>query len=435
MLGSDAKICSRIETFSNLDEDYWSFKGRAKRAHCHGLIKYPAMMVPQMQGELIDILAGADLNISTVYDPFVGSGTTLGESIARGLNFHGADINPLAVLACKAKADLTDVSLLDEAINKLSFELTSDNSENIDIHFKGINKWFLPRVQSSLSKIRRGIVKENNINIRRFLWVCFSDTIRKVCNSRSSTYKLHIKSQKDIEQIGNPLEIFFHTCDRNIRLKREQISSLPDRSKSASINLHVGNALDKPNTYEKSTCDLLVTSPPYGDNATTVTYGQFSYLTLSWTVMSDIADNIDESLLQFASSIDTASLGGSLKLDPVTLERPLDHSETFVKVYEKLKRVSGNGDRRLAAFIKDLDSSLDNIIYRMRKNGYMIWTLGNRRISGVSIPLDKILSELLQARGCHNVCEIERRIPTKSMASKNRSGSTMNHENTIILRV
>ena len=38
--------------------------------------------------------------------------------------------------------------------------------------------------------------------------------------------------------------------------------------------------------------DLLVTSPPYGDNRTTVPYGQHAFLPLQWVELSDIGKDI-----------------------------------------------------------------------------------------------------------------------------------------------
>ena len=59
--------------------------------------------------------------------------------------------------------------------------------------------------------------------------------------------------------------------------------------------------------------DLLVSSPPYGDNHTTITYGQHSFLPLLWIPPQDIDEDLDDSLVRNTHSIDSASLGGLLK--------------------------------------------------------------------------------------------------------------------------
>ncbi len=100
---SDLEILTKLDSMKLKDDQYWSFRGRSKRSHCHAIIQYPAMMVPEMQGELIDIIRENNHGISSIFDPFVGSGTTLGEALLRGLDFCGRDINPLAILACEVK--------------------------------------------------------------------------------------------------------------------------------------------------------------------------------------------------------------------------------------------------------------------------------------------------------------------------------------------
>jgi hypothetical protein len=62
------------------------------------------MMVPDMPGVLIETVREAAGEIQSAYDPFVGSGTTLTESMLRGMDFTGWDINPLAVPICRVKA-------------------------------------------------------------------------------------------------------------------------------------------------------------------------------------------------------------------------------------------------------------------------------------------------------------------------------------------
>ena len=102
--GTDDRIVEELERLSRADRDYWAFRGRAVRKQAQGLSQYPAMMVPDMQAELVKAVATADQHVTSVYDPFAGSGTTLVESMRLGLDFAGQDINPLAVLFCRTKA-------------------------------------------------------------------------------------------------------------------------------------------------------------------------------------------------------------------------------------------------------------------------------------------------------------------------------------------
>ncbi|HAS6038058.1 TPA: site-specific DNA-methyltransferase [Vibrio vulnificus] len=434
----DTTLINKIKTYSLTDDTYWSFKGRSTRQHFHALIQYPAMMVPEMQGELIDAIQSVDQNVKTVFDPFVGSGTTLGESMIRGLDFVGHDINPLAILACEVKSGPLYTSKLQEKIERLLNTIKDSNPTEVALSFRGIDKWFLPEVQLELSAIYLAIKSEPSKWARKIFWLALSNTVRSTCNSRSSTYKLHIKSEEQIEKIGSPKQIF----EKNILKSFENIKSQKTlliekgyfvRSKSVS-KVKIRNVDAKTRKTSKKKYDLLISSPPYGDNATTVTYGQFSYLPLQWIDLKDINETIDESLLEMQNKIDSSSLGGSLKESTEKLSLLGDRSSSLLSCVNQIDKVNPDNTKKLISFIYDLDLSLRNAVNELRENAYMIWTLGNRRISNIEVPLDKIMRELLESLECKFVYQLERDIPSKRMASRNKVASTMGKETVLIMR-
>ncbi|EJA3101289.1 site-specific DNA-methyltransferase [Vibrio vulnificus] len=434
----DTTLINKIKAYSLTDDTYWSFKGRSTRQHFHALIQYPAMMVPEMQGELIDAIQSVDQNVKTVFDPFVGSGTTLGESMIRGLDFVGHDINPLAILACEVKSGPLYTRKLQEKIERLLNTIKDSNPTEVALSFRGIDKWFLPEVQLELSAIYQAIKSEPSKWARKIFWLALSNTVRSTCNSRSSTYKLHIKSEEQIEKIGSPKQIF----EKNILKSFENIQSQKSlliekghfvRSKSVS-KVKIRNVDAKTRKASKKKYDLLISSPPYGDNATTVTYGQFSYLPLQWIDLKDINESIDESLLDMQNKIDSSSLGGSLKESTEKLSLLGDRSSSLLSCVNQIDKINPDNTKKLISFIYDLDLSLRNAVNELRENAYMIWTLGNRRISNIEVPLDKIMRELLESLECKFVYQLERDIPSKRMASRNKVASTMGKETVLIMR-
>jgi hypothetical protein len=275
---------------------------------------------------------------------------------------------------------------------------------------------------------------------RRFFWVAFSDTVRGSCNSRTSTYKLHIKPQDELDKAGCSFELFKNKIKTNLSLKKEQMKLLEAKgllSNSrllSSIDLSISDIQSPPKKTQERQHDMLITSPPYGDNPTTIPYGQFSYLPLMWIDTADLRNKVPNKLLENASAIDTASLGGSHKGAIESIEHLRTMSQSFSTSIDLLLKHENNGPERLSAFIRDLNSSLDNMLFRIKPNGYLVWTLGNRHMSGQKIPLNNILRELLEARSCHFVAEIDRAIPFKRMASRNSSSQTMNEEQILIMR-
>ena len=70
----------------------------------------------------------------------------------------------------------------------------------------------------------------------------------------------------------------------------------------------------------------------------------------------------------------------------------------------------------------------------LRRDAYLIWTVGNRRVAQRPVPLDNILTELLGHRGVVPIASIARTIPTKRMALKNNITDTMGAESILVFR-
>lgn len=68
--------------------------------------------------------------------------------------------------------------------------------------------------------------------------------------------------------------------------------------------------------FRTNSTDFICTSPPYGDNGTTVTYGEFSILSLLWIDSKDLEISHELLMSNFAS-IDTFSLGGKKSRKPL----------------------------------------------------------------------------------------------------------------------
>lgn len=432
-------IPTRFSYLKSLGEEYWSFKKEYKRDHSHSYFRYPAMMVPQMIRKILDEICEANPNIKHVHDPFVGSGTILTETILRGLKFTGRDINPLSILLCKVKSGPFFEKALREKIHKLKRNIQEDNSFIIDIEFRNKDKWFRKDVQESLAKIRRSIKKESSLWARRFFWVAFAETIRLVSNSRTTTYKLHIREAEQINSRRVDVhKIFNNNLDNNFTQMKETRNHLKEKELLKSdrytkeINLILGNAKDK--LPEKLKFDVILTSPPYGDNHTTVTYGQYSYLPLSWIDLKDIDSNATPKYLETFSMIDKMSLGGERCKEASKkeyLNRVSSTYREYCKVFsDKPKELLD----KITSFFYDLDQTLNPLVDNLNTGGYLIWTLGNRTVGGINIELDKVLIELFKNKKIELIDIIYRPIPNKRMASKNKSTKTMNKETILILK-
>lgn len=416
----------------------WDYHQQSHRYGLHGLIRYPAMMVPQMQGDLLDAALRVDPTIVEVLDPFVGAGTTLVESRARGLNFTGIDINPLAILACQAKSGPLHGRAYAAKVTALLQRVSLDQGRSIDAKFPERRKWFTTSASIQLSRIRRAIRSEPSLWARRLMWLAFAETVRTVSNSRSSTYKLHIRPAEELTKIPDAIEHFREAiCDSVTRVswheKELEKRGLPQEGDTTQTINTFCNSITNFSARQALFADLIITSPPYGDNKSTVPYGQYSYLQLRWIPEEDLP--LGATAFQNAYAIDGRSLGGSLRgsLDHVErLSMCSIAARNFINALAVLHRRDLMS--KSMSFLRDYERALLSAVSLLRSGGYAIWTVGDRRVGGVRLPLGAITAEILECFGMHTQGHIQRTIPQKRTPKRNSQGSTMNEERVLITR-
>lgn len=438
---TDQRLISEIDRLSAGNDDYWSFRKDAQRDGVHGLIQYPAMMIPTMQAKLLEVAREVHGNVRRVLDPFVGGGTMLTEVMEQGLDFSGFDINPLAILACKVKAGPFIVDGLREQIEAMLASVASDRGREYEVKFPGQIKWFTKGASIGLSRIHRAIQRQDDLWIRRFCWLSMAETIRQCSNSRTSTYKLHIKPDDEIDATSaEVIKIFCVVIKANVERVIEQQQQfienqvVEDGLYRGEVKISFQDVTRVDASRSQDRFDLLFTSPPYGDNATTIPYGQFSFLALNWIPLSDIDSALPMNINCNTHAIDTASMGGSLREALRKAEELAATSDIFKNFYNCLGESETSSRKRMASFCFDLRKSVKSLTALMEHGGYMVWTLGNRSLSGKRVPLDQIVWDFLEEHNMKRVAQFLRPIPSKRMPTRNSSSNTMCSETVLIAR-
>lgn len=376
-----------------------------KKSDIHGTVLYPAVMVAPVQKDILSDIIDKNKEVS-IFDPFHGSGTALYESIeiSNRVKLYGCDINPLANLICRVK--LQGVSGdIKRNITKVRAYIDAHDLSSV-VTFAGIDKWFRKDIQESLLVVRNAIRKVKDERDRQYFWCMLSDLIRKYSNSRSSTYKLHIKPSDKISSMENNLiKEFIERIEQNYKFY----------TKSAkSFKLYKTDTIQYLLNCESNKYDISITSPPYGENATTVPYGQFSMLALHWIDPIDLA--LEGWEFDSYSSIDTNSLGG--KARPIVMN---NYCTQLIMPY--LKRISDSKQRKVIRFMNDYFIFLNELCRVSKK--YIVLTLGNRTVDRVDIDLTNISIQYLEHKGFVNQQILKRDIPKKRMPRRtSRVGTT-----------
>lgn len=404
------------------------------------ILNYPAMMVPSVQEPIIKKLSETFNGEVSLLDPFMGASNTLVTGMKYGLNVFGQDINPLSVLLSKVKIEYYSFDELKASEELIHSIIVKDTSIKKEVRFHNIDKWFKNDVQIELSRLHRAIRQESSLGIRRFLWVTLAEVIRLISNDRTSTFKMHIRSKDEIENRNlSPVKYFFSKLKRSIA-DLNSFSSVLVKKELIKGGKYIKDAEvvwgDSLNAIEtKKSFDLLITSPPYGDNQTTVTYGQFSYLPLQWIPIDDIDNKITFDYLKTIQHIDSNSLGGKMIDDfSQKKENLFQKSETLKQLFDSFNLEEQIKAKKVINFVHDLDKTIDNLMMKLNKGAYMVWTVANRNVNRKVVQNDNILIDLLSSKKVKLITDLERDILSKRMPKRNNFSNTMNKEKILIFK-
>lgn len=468
----DNKLISVLES---LPEGYWDFKNDDVREYTHGIHNYPAMMVCPISRNIIKIMKDIT-EIISLMDPFMGSGTVLVEGMLAGItDVYGSDINPFAVYLSTVKTNRLDISELQKEVNELydrildryslysiqideadgvirfkyDLDLTAkdgwgkeapvylrkyveDNQLDIAIpDFKNIGYWFKPKAILLLSLIKEEINRIANKDIRDFIFVAFSETIRFVSNRRNGEFKMfRMKASKVDEFNPDVIKEFTTILNRNIEKMNSFIEACDE--KNVQTNIHISNESAATLGYvPDESVDLVITSPPYGDSRTTVAYGEYSRLSLQWLDLYDLSE-------KEIMGIDKSLMGGIKYRNGFEYNIP---SKTLRKSLEKIKDSDLERAGDVFSFYSDLRDSIKAIAQKTKSGGYQFWVVGNRTVKGELLKTDQIISEIAQSYQLEHVYTIDRNIINKVMPSQNsptnevgKKASTMTNEHIVVLR-
>lgn len=404
------------------------------------ILNYPAMMVPSVQEPIIAELSMALNTEISLLDPFMGASNTLVTGMKYGMNVFGQDINPLSILLSQVKTSFYNTDELIDSHKRIIDTITSDTSDKISINFPSIDKWFTKIIQVELSKIHRAVRKEQSLKIRKFFWVTLAETIRLTSNDRTSTFKLHMRPEEEINSRHiAAIKAFDSISQKNIKSISDFMSVLmqnghiKEEKYVKNADIVWGDTSSELKTQK--TFNLLVTSPPYGDNQTTVTYGQFSYLPLQWIPVEDIDESIAIDYLKTSQSIDNKSLGGRSHGSIIDIEEKVfEKSKTLKRFVTQFKNAERKNAEKVTRFINDLDTSIDKMLPHMRKDSFLVWTIGNRNVNKQVVQNDCILKELFTHKGVSQFTDVEREILSKRMPGRNNFSNMMSKEKIIIFK-
>lgn len=413
-------------SFKNKRRDAsWDFREADTKRHTHCFHSYPAMMIPQVAGRILEIYGN---ETKMIFDPYCGTGTSLVEANLRGINAIGTDINPLARLMAKTKTTVIPIDILDASIKDYTdstMELRFDNNMSDRIpNVSNMDFWFGRKAQLQLASIKGFIDNIGDECVSNFFKVAFSETVRACSLAKRGEFKL-VRMPPEQRESFDP-DAYIIMRGKLLRNRAGLIEFMADLKVGASSKVHSFNTIDgiPADILPPSSVQMVLTSPPYGDSRTTVAYGQFSRLSNEWLGIEN------------ANQIDKECMGGRLLPETIMFDfEPLDSA---------LRRIENKNEKRareVSSFYHDYKLSIDSVAGVVEAGGHVAYVVGNRRVAGLELPTDEITREFFERNDFEHIETIVRGIPRKRMPSKNSptnvtgaKGSTMKKEYIVILR-
>ena len=404
----------------------WDFRNEDTKLLSHGYHNYPAMMIPQIARKLLEEYSPKDGVLQNVFDPYMGSGTTLVECQRLGVKSVGTDINPLARFISRVKTTRYDFENLVKEVAKLElylkkvFQVHDQIDEAIDLsHITNMGFWYTTKSIQELKVLTYYNKYELNPIFKDFFDLALAECVREVSFTRNGEFKRYRMPADKLEKWDPDVyELFFKKMKRNI----SYLSNYLSNTKDVEANIFSFNTINKiPSEYENEVFDMIVTSPPYGDSRTTVAYGQFSRWANEWFDFKN------------AKSIDKILMGGTIREGELQSQ----------SISDSLKEIKSIDEKRyldVESFLLDYQDSMRNVAKATRRGGRICYVVGNRRVKGVEIELDQFTAEVFSKNDCTHIETIIRQIPSKRMPSKNsptnkagQTVTTMNNEYIVIM--
>jgi len=385
-------------------------------------------MIPQVAKALLDEYGK---NASRLFDPYCGTGTSLIEANLKGIDAIGTDLNPFARLLAKVKTTPIEIQTLELHLENFynylfKFRFGFKNLNSIELpSFPRIDYWFSKKVKEKLAIIKQYIDYIENDDVADFFKVAFSQTIRDCSWTRNNEFKLYKMSPEQIRSFKpDAFGVFETILGKNYEGLKDYMNIKKNNSIADIFNFntikHIPNKVLKDESV-----DIIITSPPYGDSATTVAYGQFSALSNQWLGYMENGRKLDHDLM------------GGQKLKYFHKF----NSEVLNDDIGKIADIDKKRALEVVSFYKDYERSIKNISLKMKKGGYACFVVSNRTVKGNILNTDVITKDFFIKYGFNHINTFNRKISSKRMPRRNSSlgvaGKTsplMNTESIVVMQ-
>lgn len=409
-------------------------------SYTHFIHSYPAKLLKHIPIFFLNSKKIMPNPEGIVLDPFCGSGTVLLESVIAGYKSIGCDANPLARLIAHVKTTPLDANILNETLNKILIQakrIKKYRTRNVT----NIDHWFSEQVKNDLSKIHTAIQKIENIEVKNFYEICFSNIVKKVSFAdpnlsvpvkinplKYSDPFLYKKAFTELESKKN-ISVFDKFKKQSLEnIKRiEKLNNLKTSGNAQIVGRDarsITKCLDNENSqWLSDSIDLIITSPPY---AGAQKYIRASSLSLGWLNYCE-----NKSLRDYEKQ----NIGrehyykNEYKLKNNTGLKEIDNELEWIWEINPLRaHININ-------YLVELRSSVKEM-YRVLKDGsHCIIVIGNNMVCGKVFDTKKYLKIIAEDAGFETIFILRDRIHSRGLMTKrNKTANVINTESIMVFK-
>jgi len=358
------------------------------RLGIHSFHRFFGKLIPAIPAAAVELFSEQG---ELVLDPFCGSGTTLVESIIRGRDAVGIDINPLSVLISKVKTtaiDPEDVILETKDTLRSGREILCNGLPRPP-YCVNIHHWYRPSVIRELTALHHAVNCKPASSARRFLAACLSAVNRNVSNADPQHvfpgYSKRLR-RVDMER-GRKIDVF-ETFATGVRKRIGYLEELLERMNGTGrATVHRAHA-DAPPSINREVA-LIVTNSLY---ISSVRYLETLKLEMSW---AGLIGNPEAYRELDRLQIGTERFGAAEKREYLECGI-LEVDDLGLRLF---KAGHGGMSRTVSLYFSRMAAALGSWDKAVRPGGRMVFKLSPSRVRGEVVSTPEIITTMLERLG------------------------------------
>ena len=345
----------------------------------HGIHRFAAKYIPQIPRWAIAEFCTKD---SVVLDPFMGSGTTLVESLQSVEKSFGIDIDPLAQLIARVKTTPIAQGLIEnhfDAVEK-SISLDCGNLISPMSDVKNFGHWFSKDTWTKLQSLHQTILNlDCSASVKDFYFCVFSSIIRAVSKADNQSHKTYVSGTLRKEPV-DVKDVFL----RRLKKATKMVGGLVDTQLESAVATIIDS--DAQNIQlPNDSVDLIVTSPPYLDS---VDYMYNFMLEYFW-----LGQHLGVPTRMEFNSRRRGTTGAK---NPHQFKKELPHE---IQGLVKMDQIPDYRKKAIPAYFVEMGKHFSEASRVLKENGTYVLVVGNSKSGKGKIPVHDCLIKLAHSHG------------------------------------